>query len=198
MCGTSVSWERIRVRRKGLLWLGIVAVTTIVALLTYKFLVAERASGIIYNGKTLEYWLSQTICTVVGTNGSSITRKSIHPHGQTQEAQLERIREVKLAYRAMGTNCLPFLVKKLQMHENGISLAIERLEDRFKIHRNPMDRDWQRGQAVTAFAYLDPPPEEIYEQIRALTKSGNPDVAASARFVLQTSHKLSDVLPTPK
>lgn len=64
----------------------------------------EKPSGVTYDGKPLEYWLSQTICTVASPNGNSVTWKSIRPSGQTPEAVRKKNEEVKHAFQAIGTN----------------------------------------------------------------------------------------------
>ncbi len=170
----------------------------VVALLTWEFLVANRASGVAYNGKSLEYWLSQTPMTLVMTNGTSMQATTISFGGKTYGVTLEKPDDVKRAFGAMGTNCLPFLAKRLAGHETRISTVVD------WIKRKCGKKIWfpaktlERGQAVTAFKYLDPLPDDIYEQIRALSKSGNPEVAASAKEVLRECHKISVVHPTIK
>jgi len=175
-----------------------VAIAVIAVLLAREYFAARKGSGLIYNGKTLEYWLGQTASTSVITNGVYARIGSLTIGGYTYGATVETDADVERALRAIGTNCLPFLVKKLGAHETRISRTVERLKVRLKMKVDLLGRDWERGQAVTAFTYLDPLPDDIYEQIRRLSKCGTPEVATSAKYVLQQCHKMSDVHPTLK
>lgn len=167
-------------------------------LLIVEFISRINNSGIVYNGNSLEYWLSQTRATMVMTNGTSAQFASItidtHTYGLTSEPQ----DDVREAFRAMGTNCLPFLVERLNVHETRISTATDRLRRKLNMKLTSPGRMLERGQAVTALGFFNTLPDETCEQIRVLSKSSNPEVAASAKYVLQNCHKMSAAHPTPK
>jgi hypothetical protein len=189
--------EKMLLKRRVYVWMGIVAVAVITALLTLEYLSAETSSGVAYNGKSLEYWLSQTPMTWVMTNGSYARAETMSISGHIYGSTLEKSDDVDRAFLVMGTNCLPFLIKKLGVHQSRIAAAVERLTYRLKIKRiprviNSWDKLIERAQAVTALKSMESLPDETYEQIRALSKSSDPEIARSAKHVLDMSHKTSD------
>jgi hypothetical protein len=99
----------------------------------------------------------------------------------------------------MGTNCLPFLLKKLGAHDTAISMAWLRAISVIRLKRVFVPTaELQRGQAVTALLWLDPLPAATMERIRSLSKSDNPEVAASAKYVLQYCRKAPRVSDSRK
>jgi hypothetical protein len=172
-------------------WLAGGALAFAAVILAVLIVPAESNSGITCKGKPLEYWFSQTPITMVNTNGFSSQIVCINMGGQTYGCYLEKPGDVKTAFGAMGTNCLPFLVKKLSGQETQASMFFLHWQRMLALKKQtPVDKDIERGQAVTALKYLDPLPRETYEQIRALSKSPNSGAAASAKEVLSECHEM--------
>ena len=172
-------------KRSKYFWVAGGLAIVIAALLTGEIVRAWSDSRIEYQGKPLKYWFSQTPFTVVGTNGAtSMIAFFGMRDGSRYGCYLEKQDDVRKSFVAMGSNCLPFLVKKLGGRETPVSRAIRYSEYRLRINLRPVDKNIERGQALTALTWLSPLPRETYEQIRALNKSSDPHVAAAAKEAL--------------
>ena len=110
--------------------------------------------------------------------------------GSRYGCYLEKQDNVRTAFEAMGGDCLPFLLKKLGGHETRVSRAVRYWNYRLRINRRPVDKDIERGQALTALTWLSPLPGETYEQIRALSKSSDAHVAAAAKEALSECREM--------
>jgi hypothetical protein len=174
------------------LWLAGGAFVLVAATIGFFAVRAASSSGVSYNGKPLEYWFSQTPIMFVSTNGSAdmVLNIPIRPHGEGYGCCLEKDDDVKRAFWSMGTNCLPFLVRKLGGHKTRVSWYVIYWQHRLGIKRIPADKDIERGQAIVALKWMDPLPMQTCEKIQALSKCKNPEVAAAAKEALSECHEL--------
>jgi len=173
-------------KRRKSFWLGCVAAA---AFLIALVLILSRDRGPYYHGKPLDtYWFHELSISSIETNSSRrISAHALHGHlyGQAREDRAT----VDEAILAMGTNCLPFLLRKLDKHDSAFRKHVEKWMDKVGIHSTPWrDADWERAQAVTALFLLGRnrlvTPEAL-KRIQELSKSSDTNVAASAKFLLQ-------------
>jgi hypothetical protein len=145
-----------------------------------------------YQGKPLDYWLSQLpLADIRWVGGSS--RVSIVPRaaagGRTYGSTLETPEASLKAIQEMGTNAIPFVFGKLQRRLSPIQKLILKVYSwRGGKRRLFADTIAERRQAVTALLCLSPLPEEWVGRIRKLSTNGHPETRMYAQAVLIGGH----------
>jgi hypothetical protein len=101
------------------------------------------------------------------------------------------------AVRRIGTNGVPFLMRKLSRPHFAWSDRFYTLADRLGITRALFaDPEMERGQATTALLALPSLPDEALKQLRQWSDKANSAIGPSAAYILkaQTDQQLKKVI----
>jgi hypothetical protein len=116
--------------------------------------------------------------------------------GRRYGAQHEKPETSLAAIRGLGTNGLPFIMRKLGRREMPVTKWIQTGASKCGVKRalfpNP---EVERAQAVTALAALRPLPSEFIVQLRNLSKQGTNRIALSAAYALRADTSAEGLTP---
>jgi hypothetical protein len=135
-----------------------------------------------YRNKPLSYWFNQLGLTCGGTNGAPLVMPTCSLPGRNYGNYLETDESVRAAFRGMGTNALPYLLRKLQETESVLHRPIQSTAIKLGFARLPLPSiDVQRRQAITGLVYLRPLPDWARSQLQNIkTTARNPKVKQAA------------------
>ena len=146
-----------------------------------------------YQGKPLDYWLGQMPVTLIqvttnsgATNLMIVTAARVKFGAQLAVQQIyEQPDDCLRAMKTMGTNALPILLANLQTRDNPWKDRINKLEMKTGIKRATFEPAmWTRGKAIVGLEALQPLPESVRQELSSLSTNADPNIAASAKYVL--------------
>lgn len=142
-----------------------------------------------YLEQPADYWLAKVPMTIVPTERGSDTKAVgfATSHGQNYGSANPNEVDGITAFKAMGTNALPYLLGKLQGTDNVLERALTKAAAKTSVPTVPFRlAELERLQAVTALIALEHIPTEAH---RTLVESSNGDqtneIARSASFILK-------------
>ena len=175
------------------MFIGLACLTALVAIVS----LWSKAKEPRYGGHRLSYWLHQlpaTFCYRGSMTGNACL--GVDRWGRTFRVEREKAYVSVAAIRAIGTNGLPFLIRKLGSRRLPLIL---RLED-WAFGRGiglPFlaDPDMERAQAVTGLLALGPMPAGALDQLQKLRSDSRGRILDSVGWVLaaQTNNNLRPV-----
>ena len=147
-----------------------------------------------YAGKPLSFWIDQLPVRLVMTDGYSEAMPEGYATRAEAEADNERliraVSEARAAVKNMGSQCLPFLLRRLSTRdESRFRLAVLRWGVRLHILK-PFSRALRsaatlRGQALYALLILDRQASPAIPQLTVLANSTDQGVRLAARHALE-------------
>ena len=136
-----------------------------------------------YNGHTISYWFHELPLTTVGAQSVGMA-EVIDIAGQKYGCLHERPRASLTAIQEIGTNGLPFIIRKLSRR---VAPLAKRIDVWLVTHgKRPLfvNVEVERRQAVTALLALGSLPPEATLQLRKLSGSGTNSISLAANYVL--------------
>lgn len=160
-----------------------------------------------YQEKPLAYWFNELPMTRIdGVGFNATVIQSDHlilrsPSGDVRRygGWMEKPEGSAKAIRVIGTNALPFYLRKLARQAGPIeskTWEVARAAG-FRGFLGYEKIEWERGQAVTALILLKPLPPEAVSQLVALSTNRNREIAAAASCALKTKEKELGLLHAP-
>ena len=149
-----------------------------------------------YNGHAISYWFRKLPITVVSAR-TVATAEAIEAGGRKYGYQHEKPEATLAAIQGIGTNGLPFIIRKLGRRETALAKQIEAWLFKCGVKRSLFpNAEVERCQAVTALLALGSLPPEATVQLRKLSGSGTNSISLAATYVLaaQTNEVLRSVL----
>lgn len=152
-----------------------------------------------YQGKPLSFWLDKFPETIVNKGPGSSIQTSKATEEIIYDLQTQSIEQTfspnegpaaRSAINAIGADCFPSLLRRLQTKDTALSRAREKLST-FGVRLGFCKRAWaldaqcKRGQAVTALIQLGKPGIPVLPAVVALATDPDPGVRASALEVLR-------------
>jgi hypothetical protein len=186
----------MRMNVKGLRWAFWASLVLGIALALV--VVAQVLREPAYRGRPITYWFHQLQLTGISGAGKVVRADKVTLPGHRYGSFLEKPETVAEAFRVMGTNALPLLLRKLNQSETPLHRPIQEC-GYLLARRLPLDsRDVERQQATTGLLALSPLPPDVLRQVAALTTNANPKVAAQARCVLAQNKLPTTELSSPQ
>jgi hypothetical protein len=173
------------IKRVGLLTGACLAIAVLVSVLCF------GSKPPLYSGHPLGYWFNELPMTFVsaGTVGSA---EQMDEGGRKYGSQREKHGVSLAAIRNIGTQGLPYLIRKLERRETPIEHWAQTCA--FKCGAKRLlfpNREVQRAQAVTALLALSPLPPDAISKLRFLSKNSTNSVGLSAAYLLRASTNTS-------
>jgi hypothetical protein len=182
--------------RRGLILLCVAAIVPALA-----WLVFAKPKEPHYDGKPLSFWLDQLNATnpyilekiksllPPGAWASPSTGPIIYlgeQYGSTNGLELK----AALAIRNLHTNCLPFLLQRIQAYDTRLKrfVMLQTFQRRLVKWIPFKSNDPARWQAMAAFRILGSNAAPAMPAITALATNSNPDIQRSAKYVLAQYH----------
>ncbi len=147
-----------------------------------------------YQGKSLDYWLNQMPAPKIYVDpssgashymGAGYATRTWMGHATATLAIHEQPEDCLSAMKAMGTDALPILLAKLQARDTSWKTRINQWRVKAGIKPPIFASAMQtRGEAISGLEALQPLPESLLQQLRALCMNADPGIAAAAGYVL--------------
>ena len=138
-----------------------------------------------YRGQSLEFWFHNLPSVTIPAPGATrIYKNAVFPATWPQEPSEKNAREALQAVRAVGTNALPFLMRKLKGRDPRAAFGgtlgshLKKLPDIPWLLPAPQRVSVERQQAVTGLLALCPLPPDAVRKLRKITDDlRNPNCA---------------------
>jgi hypothetical protein len=138
-----------------------------------------------YQGQSIDYWFTQLPLTSVSSQGvtyvSLVTASPGGIYGSTNKECFD-------AFDSFGTNAFPYLLEKMASEYSVLEKKASQIAWRVGWKSFPVrNATAERYQATTALLLYIEIPKGTRQTLTNLTKSPNPEIADSAKFVLRES-----------
>jgi hypothetical protein len=176
---------RKHIKRVGLLTGACLAIAVLASAL------CSDSKPLLYSGHPLGYWFNELPMTFVSA-GTVNSVEQMDAFGSKYGSQRERPGVSVAAIRNIGTQGLPFLIRKLERRETPIERWAQTCAFKCGVKRLLFpNREVQRAQAVTALLALSPLPPDAISKLRVLSKNNTNSVGLSAAYLLRASTNTS-------
>ena len=148
-----------------------------------------------YNGKSLSYWFRGLPMTKIQLRAGGLHRviqvqsakSNGHDFGSTNRGETHASLQ---AIEAIGTNSIPFLLKKLAATDSRVQVWSDSVWSEFKLTWRPWrSSSMERGQAIVGLLRRDFWPFWALEELSKMTNANNAEVAMASKFVLTSALK---------
>lgn len=141
-----------------------------------------------FEQKPISYWLNQLPSRLLAPDGRGYGISLPGPVGTATETRSNQGRKQAFkALDAIGTNCLPILLARIQTKDIGFMKPVWNWAERWRMVEASSAREasFRRGQALTAFAYLGSRARPITPHLLELTNNPDTNLQFMAWYALE-------------
>jgi hypothetical protein len=152
--------------------------------------IRQSCNEVGYRGCSLGYWFHELPLTFVFPGRANCITKDNFTQpgllGGPYGSQWIEPRDSISAVREIGTNGLPFLIRKLSRHNSSITAHVAAFALKWGIRRPLLtNASMERAQAVTALVALSPLPDTAVEELRNMIRNKGINASLEVTFVVE-------------
>ena len=175
----------------------VIGVGFVAGILVFLFFLCFPSHPPSFHGRSIESWFEQLpllwlpnggIVPVSIATGRFRIRLEWEKDGRKYGNSKRNPNESLAAIRAIGTNGLPFIMRKFVRRESRLQRWIDTSASKCGLRRSLFkDANVERAQAVTALIVLRPLPPQVISELKVLSSKKDVTISPPANFVLKVN-----------